>query len=239
MNARILLRRFWPALLFLAGLSAALILLRPWQGGGVLSLAQLRAHQAALLAAVAAHPVLAALAYATAYAVMIALSLPGGGLLTLAGGLLFGTAAGAALAVLSATAGATLLFLGVRHVSGGFAPARVRPFLDRIRSGIERDGFSYVLALRLMPVFPFWLVNLAPPLLGMRLLPFVAATLIGIVPATTVIAGIGAGLGTILAAGGRPDLSVLLSAPILLPLAGLTVLSLLPVVWRRWKRADA
>jgi uncharacterized membrane protein YdjX (TVP38/TMEM64 family) len=201
----------------------------------------LAAHQASLHAWVAAQPVLAAALFAAIYAAVVALSLPFGAPLSITGGLLFGTVAGTALVVLGATSGAVLLFLLLRGV---FAPAlapllarRAAPFLDRLRPGLERDGFAYLLALRLIPAVPFWLLNLAPPLVGMRLAPFAAATVLGIVPLTLVLTGIGAGIGGVLAGGGQPDLSVLRSPGVLLPLAGLAALSLLPVAWRRWRGA--
>ena len=105
-----------------------------------------------------------------------------------------------------------------------------------MRPGLERDGFFYLLTIRLIPVLPFWLVNLAPALVGMPFGAFAAATAIGIIPGTAVFAGIGAGLGDVLAAGGRPDLGVLLAPEILLPLLGLAALSLLGVWWRKRKR---
>jgi uncharacterized membrane protein YdjX (TVP38/TMEM64 family) len=88
-----------------------------------------------------------------------------------------------------------------------------------------------------VPLFPFWLVNLAAAVVGMRLTVFVPATLIGIAPTSFILSSIGAGIGTILAEGGTPDLSILFSARILLPLAGLAVLSLLPAIFRRRKGA--
>lgn len=90
-------------------------------------------------------------------------------ILTLAGGLLFGTVTGAARAVAGATIGAVLLFLAARCALGGWLAGRARGLLDRVRPGLERDGFSYMLALRRLPVVPFWLVNLALALVGMRL----------------------------------------------------------------------
>ena len=111
--------------------------------------------------------------------------------------------------------------------------------MERIRPGLERDGFSYLLALRLIPLFPFWLVNLAPALVRMPLRTFVGATLLGIVPGTFVFASVGAGLGAVLAEGRQPDLSVILRPAVLLPLLGLALLSLLPVAWRRWKERHA
>ena len=137
--------------------------------------------------------------------------------------------------MLGGTAGAVLLFLAARTALGRPIGRRAEPLLSRIRPGLERDGFSYLLALRLIPVVPFWLLNLAPALVGMRLAPYALATLIGIIPGTLVFASIGAGIGGVLEAGRQPDLSVILSPRVIVPLLGLALLSLLPVAWRRWK----
>ncbi len=226
-----LLRRFWPLALILALLAAAFVTgLHRY-----LTWAALAAHAAALRHVVAAAPVSAAAAYVASYAAVVTLSLPVGALFTLGGGLLFGTLAGGALAVTGATGGAVLLFLATRTALGPLLAARATPFLDRVRPGLQRDGFSYLLAIRLIPAVPFWLANLAPALLGMHLARFAGATFIGIMPASFVFAGIGAGAGSVLAAGGQPDLSLIWSAPVLLPLLGLAALSLAPVVWRHWR----
>jgi len=86
-------------------------------------------------------------------------------------------------------------------------------------------------------VVPFWLLNLAPALLGMRLAPYAAATFLGIAPGAAVFASVGAGLGGVLAADSPPDFGVLRSPAVALPLAGLVLLSLLPVAWRHIRRA--
>jgi uncharacterized membrane protein YdjX (TVP38/TMEM64 family) len=227
-------RRKWLLLLVpLAGLVAAWFVLG---GRDDLSWAGLARHQVALRAWAAAEPFAAAAAYVVLYAALVALSLPLGGIMTVTGGLLFGAAIGAGLAVVAATSGASVLFLLARGLLAPLFARRAGRLVDGVRAGLQRDGFSYLLAMRLIPVVPFWLSNLAPALAGMRLAPFVAATLLGILPATVVLAGIGAGVGEVLASGGRPDLSVLGSAPVLLPLLGLAALSLLPVVWRSWRR---
>lgn len=226
------LARAWPLLALLALLAAA------WGSGltRFLSFEALAEHRAALDAWVGASPALAAAAYVLAYVVVVALSLPGGAVMTLAGGLLFGPWLGAALAVGGATLGACALFLAARSALAPLVAGRAAGLLDKVRPGLERDGFFYLLTLRLVPVVPFWLANLAPALLGMPFGAYAAATAIGILPGTAVFAGIGAGLGDILAAGGRPDLSVLLSPSILLPLLGLAALSLLGAWWRGRKR---
>lgn len=224
--------RWVPLAVIIAGLVAAFAL-------GLdqyLSLEVLARERAALVAFIAEHRTTAVLAYLGVYAVAVALSIPGGLVLTLAGGFLFGVAIGATLAVVGATVGATLLFLAARTSLGETLRRRAGPWLGRLADGFRADGFSYLLTLRLIPVVPFWLVNLVPAILGMRLLPYVAATLLGIIPATVVFAGVGHGLGATLDAGADPDLGILLRPAILLPLLGLALLSLAPVAYRRWRR---
>jgi len=212
-----------------------------WASGltDYLTWAELARHQASLRSAVDAWPVLVPVAYVIVYAAFVALSLPQAVVVTITGGLLFGTLIGGALAVVGATLGAILLFLLARTAIGDSLAHRGGTFMRTVRDGLARDGFNYLLAIRLIPVFPFWLVNLAAALGGMRLLPYAAATLIGIAPATFVFASIGAGIGSVLATGGQPDLSVIVSLPVLGPLLGLAALSLLPVIWRRWRKSDA
>ncbi len=200
-----------------------------------LSWAALAAHQTALHVFAARHPVVAASAYVAVYCGVVALSVPGGGVLTIVGGLMFGPWRGAALAVIGASSGAVLLFLLARSVLAAPLARRLGGFAERLREGLARDGFNYLLALRLVPVVPFWLVNLAPALLGMPLVPYAGATVLGIIPASLVFAGVGAGLGDVLAAGHAPDSGLLFTPHVLLPLLGLAILALLPALWRRRK----
>jgi uncharacterized membrane protein YdjX (TVP38/TMEM64 family) len=230
-----LLRRFWPLALLLAAIAAAWAAGLPQQ----ISWAALARHQAALSAWVASHPVTAPIVYMAIYAAAVAVSMPESAVLTVAGGLLFGTLFGGLLAIIGSTAGAIALFLAVRYHLADAIAARGGRFLDGIRARLERDGFSYLLAIRLLPAFPFWLINLAAGMSGMRLLPYAAATLIGIMPATFIYASIGTGVGNVLAMGGRPNLTAIFTPGILGPLIGLAALALLPIVWRHWKRLDA
>jgi LPXTG-motif cell wall-anchored protein len=226
------LARFWPLLLIIALVGLA------WATGATrfLSFEALAEHRAALTAWVAERPLLAAGAYVAAYVVVVAASLPGGAVMTLAGGFLFGPFLGTALAVTGATIGACALFLAARSALAPLLAGRAAGLLDRVRPGLERDGFFYLLTLRLIPVVPFWLANLAPALVGMPFGAYAAATALGIIPGTAVFSGIGAGLGEIFAQGGTPDLSVIFSPSILLPLLGLAGLSLLGAWWRKRKR---
>ena len=220
---------------FVAPLAVVVLVALAWAFGlhRYLTLEVLAAQREALAGLVAARPVLAALVYVAAYIAVVAFSLPGGAVMTLAGGLLFGAFIGAFLAVLGATIGAAVLFLLARSAFAPLVAGRAEGLLGPLRAGLARDGFFYLLSLRLVPVFPFWLLNLAPALLGMRFAPYLAATFLGIIPGTLVFAGIGAGLDEVFLSGGVPDLDVIFSPGVLLPLLGLALLSLFGAWWRR------
>jgi uncharacterized membrane protein YdjX (TVP38/TMEM64 family) len=207
--------------------------------GNQLSWASLARNQAALNDQVATHPVLAPCLFIAIYIASVTLSLPQAGLLTMIGGLLFGTLAGGVMAALGATVGAIFLFLIARSAFAGSMASRGGAALSKLREELGRNGFSYLLALRLIPVVPFWLLNLAAALCGMRLTQFFVATLIGILPATFITASIGAGIGGVLSRGETPSFGLLLSWPVLGPLLALAALSLLPVAWRKWRPRDA
>ncbi len=223
-----------------AALAALLALLLATHAAGltqILSFEALRDNRAALLAWVAANPAPAALAFVAVYIGAVALSLPGAVWLTLAGGFLFGAALGTALTVVAATAGAVLVFLLARWFlatkGGEGALARFGERGARLAEAIRREGFSYLLALRLVPLFPFFLVNLVPALVGMRIAPYALATALGIVPATAVFSLAGAGLGRAFEGEGGFDLRAVLGAEMVLALAGLALLSLVTIPLKR------
>jgi uncharacterized membrane protein YdjX (TVP38/TMEM64 family) len=221
-------RRGWILLAVLAALMAAAY------GFGVADLLSIEAVQerrAELLSAVEARPLLAAAAFMLAYAAVVALSLPAASIMTLLGGFLFGTLLGGTLAVLAATVGATVVFLVARSSFGGALRARAGPLAGRVSQNIRGNAFEYLLALRVAPVFPFFVVNILPALFDVRLRTFVLATLIGIIPGTFVYAYLGRELGTI---SGLDDL---LSTKILLAFGLLGLIALLPVGYRKWKEA--
>jgi uncharacterized membrane protein YdjX (TVP38/TMEM64 family) len=180
--------------------------------------------------------IVAPLVYILAYVVVVACSLPGGLVMTLTGGFLFGTIAGGTFAVIGATIGATCLFLAARTALGDFLRTKTGSTLAKLEAGFREDAFSYLLILRLVPLFPFFLVNLAPAFLGVSLGVYVAATMIGVIPATFVFSSVGAGLGAVFDTGGTPDIRVITSWPVLGPLLGLAGLALIPVVYKRFKR---
>jgi uncharacterized membrane protein YdjX (TVP38/TMEM64 family) len=195
-----------------------------------LSLEALRRSQETLASFVARNPVGAAAAYFLVYAAAVAVSFPGASALTVAGGFMFGAVVGTALAWAGATAGATIIFLVARTSLGNLLAERAGPRTQKLRAGFQEDGFNYLLFLRLVPLFPFWLVNLAAALFGMRVLAYVTATAIGILPGTFVFSYFGAGLGTALDAEGPKLPPELIVALVLLGL-----LALVPIVARRWR----
>ena len=200
-----------------------------------LTLSELAERRAELSAFVAERGTLAALAYIGTYALAIAVSIPGGLVLTLTGGFLFGVVWGTVYAVIGATLGAIAVFLAARSAFGGVLREKAGPWVGRMEAGFRANAFSYMLFLRLLPLLPFWLVNLVPAVLGVPLRAYASATLIGIVPLTLVYASVGNGLGAVLDAGGTPDLGVIFRPAVLLPLLGLALLALLPVAIKAWR----
>jgi uncharacterized membrane protein YdjX (TVP38/TMEM64 family) len=190
------------------------------------------AHYAYLNGFVGEHLWLSYLIFILGYAVVVAFSLPIALPLTLTGGALLGWPA-VILVICGATAGAGVVFIAARSFFADLLRARAGPFMARLEAGFSRNSFSYLLALRLIPAAPFWVVNIVPALTNMRLGKFLLATFIGISPGTAVFISVGRGFDHILATGQTPDLDVLTSAPIIIPLVGLGVLALLPVVVRR------
>lgn len=176
---------------------------------------------------------IAGLIFLVLYAIVVAFSLPAGGLMTIAGGFLFGTLAATIYVVIGATLGASTLFLAARTALGDTLKARLGSSFEKIQTGFNEDAFSYMMFLRLVPAFPFFIVNLAPAFMGIRFRIYFITTLIGIIPGTFVFASIGNGLGAIFDAGETPDLSIITSPAILVPLVGLAVLALVPIIVRR------
>lgn len=201
-----------------------------------LTLKTLKHNRAELLDWVAARPFVAPLAYILLYAVVVGLSLPGGAVMTVTGGFLFGTVLGASYAVIGATIGAVVVFLAARTALGDALRARAGGAVKRMEEGFREDAFSYLLILRLVPLFPFFIVNLVPAFLGVGLGTYALATVLGIIPGGLVYASVGNGLGAVFEAGEKPNLGILFTAPVLLPIVGLCVLALVPVVYKRLKK---
>lgn len=222
-------RRWLP----LAVLVAAFALVFAFDLDRFVSLEMLRQHRDALDALVAEHAVVSALGFVVLYAVMVAISLPGGVLLTVAGGFLFGVVLGSVLVVTGATLGAVAIFLAARTALGETLRRRAGGWVRRLEDGFRENAASYLLTLRLIPIVPFWLLNIVPAFLGVPLTTYALTTLVGIIPGTVVYTAIGNGLGATLDMGQEPDFGVIFQPEILLPLVGLALLSLMPVVYKQ------
>lgn len=222
-------RRLIPILVFVAGLVAffALGLER------YLSIDALRQHRSVLRTWVETSGLLAALVFMAVYIVTVAFSLPGATVLTIASGFLFGSVWGTVLVIISATLGATVLFSIAKTTLGDVFRAKVRAWLPRLEAGFREHALSYLLVLRLVPIFPFFIINLVPAFLGVPLSTFILGTFIGIIPGSFVYATVGAGLGSVFEAGGTFSLRGVLTPQIVTALVGLAVLAMIPVVYKK------
>lgn len=202
-----------------------------------LSLAALKHHREALLAWHDARPVVSAAAFIGLYASAVTLSVPGAVWLTIVGGFLFGVVHGTIFSAVAATAGACGIFLAARSAFADYFRARAGKALRRMERGFRANALSYLLFLRLIPIFPFWLVNLVPALLGVSLRTYFFGTIVGILPGTFIYTLVGNGIGAVLDAGRDPDLGIIFRPEVLAPLIGLAVLALIPVLVKRRRAA--
>jgi uncharacterized membrane protein YdjX (TVP38/TMEM64 family) len=200
-----------------------------------LSLDALYAQTAALDAFVARNYLAGLGLFMLIYGAAVASSIPGASFLTLSGGFLFGTWAGGTAAWIAATIGATLIFLAARTAFGDVLRARAGGWLEKLGDGFRANAFNYLLALRLTPIAPFFVVNLAPAFFNVKLRDYVLASLIGMIPGAFVYASVGAGLRAALETGAAADPSeaaraILFSPAVFGPILALIALALLPVL---------
>lgn len=201
-----------------------------------ISCAFLRDNHEGISAFIDGHEVMAAVMFIAIYALAVAFSLPIAMILTFAGGFLFGLWNGTAYVVAAATLGAVALFLAARSAMGQGLRGRAGPAVARMEQGFRNHAMSYLLFLRLTPIFPFWLVNLVAAVVGMPLRTFVLATAIGIIPASFIYVSVGNGLSALFESGDTCDPRSMVSATVVLPLIGLAVLSLVPMIYRKLRR---
>ena len=200
-----------------------------------LSFEVLRDHREVLLHWVQQNGLLAALVYMAIYAIAVAFSLPGGLVLSITGGFLFGTWLGSLYIMIGATVGATALFIIAKSALGDFLHTRAGPWLQKMEAGFRDNALSYLLVLRLVPLFPFFVVNLVPAFLGVPLSTYAIGTFFGIMPGVFVFASVGAGLGSIFDKGETFSAAGILTPQIVIALIGLAILALIPVVYKKIK----
>lgn len=222
--------RLWRSLPLVLIATAAItgaVVLREVEG-----LALLRDNRDAMLAFRDANLLITIAVFLAGYVLVAALSVPGSTFVTLTGGFLFGVFPGVLFNVTAATIGATILFLAARTGMGERLAARMDASEGKVRKlkeGIDDNQWSMLFVMRLLPVVPFFIANLVPALVGVSLLRFAVSTFFGIMPGTLVFTSVGAGLGEVIAAGDTPDMRIIFSPPVLLPLLGLVALALMPV----------
>ena len=194
-----------------------------------LTLAALKANRQTLLDYYAAHQALMVAGFMTVYIVQTALSLPGAAILSLAAGAIFGSIMGTVYANIAATSGATLAFLVTRYLLRDVVLNKFGGKLEGMNRELETRGFNYLLFLRLVPVFPFFLINLAAGLTRLPLRTFFIATMLGIIPGGFVYVNAGASLATI------DSLSGIASPRVLGSFALLGLFALLPALFNKLK----
>ena len=223
-------RRYLPILVIMAGLAAG-------YAAGLhryLSLSVLAERRDSLVAFVDGHFLLSLAVYFILYVLAVAFSFPAASVLTIFGGFLFGWLTGGILTAFAATIGATAVFLAafgdvLRRKAGGF--------LDRLADGFKQDALSYLFALRLAPVFPFFVVNIAPAFFGVPLRTYLIATFFGILPGTFAYSGLGQGVDSVLVAAadaGRDiEIGDLVTPQITIAFVVLALVAAIPPVLRR------
>lgn len=249
-------RAGWTRWLPVAALLGIMVLAIAMGWHRYLSFATIGLNYEAMRSFIAGNLAVSLLAYVAIYVAVVALSLPGALILTLAGGLLFGWQIGAPAAVVGATAGATLLFLIVKTSLGTALAERAGPWVAKLRAGFQENALSYLLFLRLVPAFPFFIVNLVPAVLGVRLPTFVIGTALGILPGSFAYSLAGSGLGSVVEAQNAIyrtclaeqgpaacvytlDTSALVTRELVLAFAVLGLVALIPVAIKLWSKRRA
>lgn len=204
-----------------------------------LSFAYLAASRDDLGAFIAGNYPLALAGFFLAYALATAFSFPAASVLTIVAGLFFGWVVAGIVVAFAATLGATALFLAARSAFGDVLHRKLGDRVARLAEGFEKDAFGYLLVLRLAPVFPFWVVNIAPALFSVPVRTYVAATFIGILPGTFAYAYLGTGLDSVLAAardsGREVSIGDLVTPQITIAFAALAVVAAIPTAIRAYR----
>ncbi len=194
---------------------------------------QLKDNRQTLLDYVNNHPILSAIGFMLLYAASTALSIPGGVFLTIFGGFLFPQPLSTIFVVIGATIGAIIIFLVAKTALGDIMREKAGPVIQKMQKGFQENATSYLLFLRLVPLFPFWLVNIAPAFFGVSLLTFSWTTFVGIIPGAFVYTQAGAGLGSILDTQKEFSLEGIFTWDVKIALIALGIFSLLPIVIKK------
>jgi len=220
-------------ILIILFLMAALYLLG---AGELFTFEELKKHHAKLASFAGDYPVLAPLLFILLYFIVVALSLPGGAMLSLAGGFLFPQPFSTLYVLIGATSGALCIFLAARTALRGFFERMAAERLRKMQKGFRENAAGYLLFLRLVPAFPFWLVNIAPAFFDVRLSTYIWTTFLGIIPGVFVFTQAGAGLASILEREGEFSLNSIFTVEIRIALAALALFALLPAAVKKLRK---
>ena len=183
---------------------------------------------------VAHYPVFAPITFMVIYMALTAFSVPGGGVLTMTSGFLFGAYWGTLFVVFPATIGAVIVFSVAKTALGGGLRERVGPWLKRMEAGFKENALSYLLTLRMIVIFPFVVVNVVPAFLNVNLKTYIIGTFFGIIPATFIFTLVGAEVDRIFAMGQMPGLGDIFTPGIIFAFLGIITIALLPVVYKKY-----
>lgn len=223
------LRRFLPLITIGIAIAAAFA----FGLGDFLTFDALRENRHILMAFVEEQGLVAVAIFVGLYIATTALSLPGGAILSIAGGFLFGTVLGTVYIVVGATLGAVGIFIAAKTALGDALKAKAGPWLKKMEAGFQENALSYLLVLRLVPLFPFFVVNLVPAFLGVRLKIFTLGTAIGIIPGAFVFASVGTGLGSVFESQKEFTPASALTPEVIVALVGLAILALTPLAYKK------
>jgi len=200
-----------------------------------LSFETLRYHHFELTEYVNNYPVMTPFMFTGAYAAATALSIPGGIFLSIIGGYLFDQPWCTLYVVVGATAGATLLFLAAKTALGDALRKKAGPRLQKMEAGFQKNAASYLLFLRFVPLFPFWLVNLAPAFFGVRLRTYIWTTFVGIIPGAFVFTQAGRGFNAVFETAEEFSLASVFNLQVKIALICLGLFALIPIVIKKWR----
>jgi len=207
-----------------------------FQGYDYLTFDALKRHRELLLMWQNEHFLIAIIAYMSIYILLIACSIPSAVFLSMAGGFMFGPWLGAILALISASIGAFIVFCAVALAFRAAIEKKTVKWLQLMAEGFKKNAFFYLIFLRIAPIFPFWVVNIVPALLGVSKRTFFFATLIGMIPGCFIYVSLGSGLGHLFDNDQVPNVRILYDPEILIPLIGLAILAVIPIIYKWYKR---
>ena len=176
------------------------------------------------------------LLFVGAHSALTAFSVPIGVWMTMVGGFMFGTLAGGFFSLSGATFGAMVIFFIARYTLFDVLRKKCGEAIVSMEAGFKENQLSYMLVLRLVPLFPFWLINLVPAFLDVTPRSYLIGTFLGMIPGALVYASVGNGLSAIFESGTEPDIGIIFSPNIIIPIIGLTFLALIPVFYKLRKK---